>query len=61
MIKYDFSSILSFSAEATAMIDGNQTDIADDEHGQVTRAFVTTDDLGFPLSFGAGLFAQARF
>lgn len=59
--KFDVSPMLSLVAETTAIIDNNQTDIIDDEQGQVSRAFISTGDLGFPLRFGAGLFAQVRF
>ena len=59
--KFDVSPMMSLVAETTVMIDNNQTDIADDEQGQVSRTFVTTGDFGFPLRFGAGLFAQVRF
>ncbi|MBN2360807.1 MAG: hypothetical protein JXR83_15235, partial [Deltaproteobacteria bacterium] len=59
--KFDVSPMLSLVAETTLMIDNNQTDIVDDEEGLATRSFVTTGDLGFPLRFGAGVFAQARF
>jgi len=60
-IKFDVSPMLSLIAETTLYIDNNQTDIIDDEQGQVSRQFVTTGELGMPLRFGAGLFAQARF
>lgn len=60
-IKFDVSPMMSLVAETTLMIDANQTDIIDDEQGQVSRSFVSTGDLGFPLRFGAGLFAQVRF
>jgi hypothetical protein len=59
--KFDVSPMLSLVAETTLMIDNNQTDIVDDEEGLATRSFVTTGDLGFPLRFGAGIFAQAKF
>lgn len=59
--KFDVSPMLSLVAEATMVIDNNQTDIMDDEQGQVSRTFVSTSDLGFPLRFGAGVFAQAKF